>query len=190
MDLIAGLKSELFRPLVTLFIPGAVAVGPYVLLIRFRFQDSCDAFWKEHPVAFLWVVLISVLAAGLVLEDLGSRIESSAWDRLLKRKSPESETEWRTYLRLRVNEEIVGQRYLDSILVRMKFELSMSLALLIHAFGLGYVSLTDSFLDPLELGVVVVFLLGLSLYLLLESWDSAQLLVELRRDIIKACEKP
>ena len=82
MDLIAGLKSELFRPLVTLFLPGAVAVGPYILLIRLRFQDSCDAFWKENPVVFMWVVLISVLAAGLVLEDLGARIESSAWDRV------------------------------------------------------------------------------------------------------------
>lgn len=189
MDLIAGLKSELFRPLVTLFLPGAVAVGPYILLIRLRFQDACNAFWKEHPVAFMWVVLISVLAAGLVLEDLGARIEGSIWDKLLKREFPTWETEWHEYLSLQANDEIVGQRYLNSILIRMKFELSMSLALLIHAFGLAYVSLTSPFLDRLDLSVVLVFLLGLASYLLWESWASARLLVEVRRDVITACAK-
>jgi len=158
------------------------------LLARARVPE-CETFWTDHPVAFVSVVLISVLAAGLVLEDFGSRIEGSIWDRWLKARVSTFDQDWHIYLRLQAHEEIVGQRYLRSILIRMKFELSMAPALIIHAIGLVWTNLGNSILDVYDLTVVVVILLALAAYLLWESWTSAQLLVELRKDVIAACAK-
>jgi hypothetical protein len=40
MELISAFKRELFRPLVTLLIPGGIAIAPYLVLVL-RFRPKC-----------------------------------------------------------------------------------------------------------------------------------------------------
>lgn len=74
MDFISAFKSELFRPLVKLFIPGAVASGPYLLLVG-HYGVNARKFWEEHPSTTGAVVLGCIIAVDLVLENWGLRLE-------------------------------------------------------------------------------------------------------------------
>ncbi len=186
MDLVSGLKNELFKPLVTLAVPGSVALGPYIMVVCARVPQAL-AFWKEHDGAFSAAVVVAVLAAGLLLEDVGARIETSQWDPRLRKQLAASSDEWHAYLRLRTGEEVVGQRYLRTIVTRMKFELAMSVALVLHALGLCWLNALHPTLTLCEMAGVAIAAIGLGAYLLWESYTSAYALVELRRDVIAAC---
>jgi hypothetical protein len=86
MDFISAFKSELFRPLATLVVPGGVALGPYVLVAGYYFPDVIS-FWREHPSAFVAIVVISIVAVGLIVEDLGAFIERDFWDSKLAKRT-------------------------------------------------------------------------------------------------------
>ena len=183
MDLISGLKSEFFRPLVTLIVPGAISVAPLVLLAQERIA-AIGPFWKDHPAAFTAILLTTIVAAGLVLENVGSRIEESIWDAMLKRKNKTFDEEWHEYLQLNTRDEIVAQRYLRSMLTRMKFELAAAPAFMLHAIGLHAANRRLEFLTRSELWSITVVLVLLSGFLLWESYDGAYTLSRLRRDVI------
>ena len=183
MDLISGLKSEFFRPLVTLIVPGAISVAPLVLLAQARIA-AIGPFWKDHPAAFTAILLTTIVAAGLVLENLGSRIEESIWDPMLKRRNKSFDEEWHEYLQLNTRDEIVAQRYLRSMLTRMKFELAAAPAFMLHAIGLRAANRKLEFLTGSELWSITAVLVLLSGFLLWESYDGAYTLSRLRRDVI------
>lgn len=188
MDLISGLRSELFRPLVTLIVPGAIAVAPFVLIVQSRIP-AASAFWNDHPAAFVSAFLTVVVATGLVLEDVGARIEESAWDRLMSRKDDKFSSEWRSYLRLRTRDEVVAQRYLRAMLTRMKFELATAPALIVHVAGLNWANRSYGFFTKSEAGLATAALTTLAIYLLFESYSSAKALALLRRDVIAALDQ-
>ena len=76
----------------------------------------------NHTETTLLLVLASI-GAGLIVEDVGSRIESLYFDKRLARTAEFSthSTEWFQYLRLAFRVEPIGQRYLRAILLRFKF---------------------------------------------------------------------
>jgi len=123
MDFISAFKSELFRPLVTLLIPGVIAGGPYFVLVG-QLVPPLRAFGSRHPSVATAIVIATITAIGLVLENWGSRVETF-WDDCLARKDATHKSTWDRYLQLRLKDEIIGQRYLRTFLVRMKFELAM-----------------------------------------------------------------
>ncbi len=91
-----------------------------------------------HHTETTLVLALASIAAGLLVEDIGSRIESRFLDKRLGAQpafSTHSE-EWNQYLRLVFKTEPVGQRYLRAILLRFKFELGASIALLSSSIGL------------------------------------------------------
>ena len=103
MDLISGFKSELFRPLVTLVVPGAVALAPHIVVVGHYFPQV-PKFWDEHPSAFVGILVVAVIATGLILEDIGGCIETG-WDKFLRRGKDDHYDKWIEYLQLRVESE-------------------------------------------------------------------------------------
>lgn len=187
MDLISGLKSELFRPLVTLVVPGAIALGPYVIVTRSKVPPVA-AFWASEPAGFVTILLVAVLAGGLILEDVGSRIET-LWDRVNAKQESSLQAEWHAYLQLQDTKDSAGQHYLDSLLLRMKFELSMAPALLLHAIGLIWINAIHRLFTTTSMGLLAGGITLLALYLLWESRSSAVNLIRVRRDIIATCRR-
>lgn len=186
MEPVSGLKSEIFRPLVTLVIPGAVSIAPYILVTIAKIPAS-RVFWHHHPTATAAVVLSAITAAGLALEDLGARIEESGWDVILRKENEHFDIEWRRYLRLRTNDEIIAQRYVRSLITRMKFELAMVPALVAHLIGLNWVNSILGVLNKTEILLVSAALLVVASYLLAESLGSARALMNRRQDVVLAC---
>lgn len=87
MDLAAGLRSEIVRPLLTLVTPGALALGPYLVQAR-RLAPGLRDYLESHRTVGFLAALLSVLAAGLFLETLGAQIEAGIVDRQIRKRYP------------------------------------------------------------------------------------------------------
>ncbi len=185
MDFISAFKSELFRPLATLVVPGGVAIGPYVLVATYYFPGVVS-FWKDHPSAFVAILVICIIAVGLIVEDLGAYIERDFWDSKLARENEDHSDHWEQYLKLRLNDEIVGQRYLRTILTRMKFELAMVPAFFFFWCGLLWLNRLYDLWRLSRFALLSGVLLILTIYLLLESYRSASVMSATRTLIVQA----
>ena len=185
MDFISAFKSELFRPLATLVVPGGVAIGPYVLVVAYYFP-AVTSFWNDHPSAFVAILVICIVTVGLIVEDLGAFIERDFWDSKLARDNADHSDHWEQYLKLRLNDEIVGQRYLRTLLTRMKFELAMVPAFFFFWCGLLWLNRLYDLWRPSRFALLTGVLLILTVYLLLESYRSASVMSTTRTLIVQA----
>ena len=186
MDLFGGLRSEIFRPLVTLVIPGAIATSPWWGVLFSWFPDI-RAHFAAQPSAAWVIVLGTALAAGLVLENLGSRIEVG-WDRLLDKRSKDQHTAvWQRYLCVQTPDHLVASRYLRTILLRLKFELSMAPALFLASIGLLVWHFRTAVLGPNYLFFCFAPAAA-CIYFLFESYDSARVLSSTRSHLIASLD--
>ena len=188
-------KREVFRPFVTLFVPGGIAILPYVVQLLFTFPDL-SKFAQSNPGASLVVFLMFAIAAGLVIEDVGARIEFEGWDRLLdrakegKRAQGEHTMIWERYLQLTFPTDPVGQHYLRTVLIRLKFELGMIVAIPISWAGFLWLHLT------IEMWTWIGFLVGsgislvVLIYLVYESYGSAKTLGRVRSVLVAHYGEP
>lgn len=188
MDMTEVFKTEFFRPLVVTFIPGATALIPYLFLIDHYFPGFVDLRTGNEIIAFT-VMTLAILAVGMILEDLGSRIEVTLWSFIIGKSTTENE-EWFKYLRTHFEKQPVGVTYLNEVLMRMKFENSLAPALIVMAFGLwllkhvGYINAHGPIRVAIATAVVV------AIYLLAESYEGAKVLIKVRREIISGVHIP
>ena len=134
-ELFSAFNSEVFRPLMTLFAPGAIALTPWVIGLMQRFPWFYSLINDNRTEATLMLTLIALIS-GMLLEDFGSHLESRIFDKALNAETNGRHmTDWDRYLRIVYETEPIGAKYIRSILLRMKFELGMSTALLIAAAG-------------------------------------------------------
>jgi uncharacterized membrane protein YidH (DUF202 family) len=186
MDAITAIKPNAYPTLAVILVPGFVAAAPWV---------GC-VFWPELQQVSTWanatlpvsLTLLGVtLVLGFVLEDVGSTIELLWADRRMKKKLNIPNSNWERYLGLTTGTEIIGQRYLQTIRLRYKFELSMLPA---SVFSMGGVILGQVLDHGLGWGRTVglsVMLLALIAYLFRETVCSAQVLERTRQIVIDAC---
>jgi hypothetical protein len=186
MDIASCMKTEVLRPLTTLVVPSSVAVAPYILVTAYYFPAT-ETFWGTHSIAFTAVVGVLVLAVGLILEDLGEHIEE-LWDFVLKDEKRDPTDNWKKYLKLSIGDEYVAERYLRTIVARMKFELPMCPALLTFIIGLVWLDYLHDLWSARSIIELVVFLVIVLIYLLRQSYESARLLDDLHKHILDAVQ--
>ena len=187
MDLSSAFKSEVFRPLVTLVIPGATALAPYVLLLRGAHQEVRN-FWNDHTTSAFLITGLASVAVGLLLEGLGARIEQR-WDARLERTTGKHVSTWYRYLTLTLPAEPIGQRYLRTVTLALKFELAMAVAIPVMFVGLLWWDWRN---DIMSLGNAILLgllCLLLTAYLVYESWCSAKVLGRVRAELVAAIDK-
>lgn len=127
MDLEKAASNEVFRPLVSIAVPGGIALAPYVIVAEHYITDIAT-FWHDHDAAFTAIIIGLVLAVGLMLEDVGALIEIG-FDSLLEWKKKNQFENWQKYLKLRTKDEYIAQRYIRTLVTRLKFEMSMAPAI-------------------------------------------------------------
>jgi hypothetical protein len=181
-EIFSAFGSEIFRPLATIVIPGAMALSVWFVVLLQKFT-SLRALAEVHRTETAVLLALACIAAGLFVEDIGSRIESRCFDKWLGKRPAFSShaEEWNRYLRLAFKIGPVGQRYLRTILLRFKFELGTAIALLSSGLGL--------LLTTLPFGTALTWLAvlaTLAAYLLLvEARSSHELLSEIRHEILQ-----
>ncbi len=179
-------NRQVLRGLTTLVIPGAVILASYLALLAYHFPGWAD-YWLTNPGSTLIIVLVVSLAAGMIIDNLGGLIESRILDKILSYKDSDHMKNWEEYLACPDDERIVAYGYLRSLLLRMKFELNLSVAFILAIPGLYQIGKLNcfwsswaeaSFLSSLSIFIVII------LYLLWESYQSAKNLSKVRSIII------
>jgi len=136
-ELTSAFQSEVFRPVVTLVVPGSFAAST-ISIACWQRNLRIQEFVKDFPGFSGIIVLLIVLACGLTAEDFGSGIERH-FDELTRRTAGHEKhlDEWFAYLRLAFDKEPVGHRYLRTLVLRLKFELGMAIASVAQRPGAG-----------------------------------------------------
>lgn len=182
----ALLGRDVLRSSLTLLAPGAILLAPYTqqLLVS---NAQVGILASREVGAAIVLFAIAAIGVGLLLENLGALIESELWDRILKRRDAAFDETWRAYwvLAFQATEEPVGQHYVRTMVLQMKAELACSLAVLGALPGAAVIAADASWsIRSLVLGIVLGSLLFI--YLLWESFSSARVLAEVRRELVAA----
>ena len=194
-DIFGAFGSEVFRPLVTLLFPGALALLPWAALLLCEWEQIrkfADANHAETATAFA----LASLFVGLLLEEAGSWLEVRIDGKLNatpKRRASHyehfselgGEDEWYEYLRLAFTTEPVGHRYLRTLVQRLKFELHTTAATPVVIVGAVLLPIPW----PLKAFVVITFSL-LAAWLHHEAGSTAALLKRHRTNLLKGIRVP
>lgn len=189
MDLPSAFKSELFRPLATIMVPGATAVAPYAVLAN-HYNPELVTFAHTFPSVYATALIVAALAAGMILEDFGSMIEVQIWDRLIERETRCHTSDWTAFLALapRRDEEKVGHRYLRTLTLRLKFQLAFALALVFLWFGLAWLDAVKLLWRQQSVLLLSMLTLGAASYSLWESYRTAWALGGVRHVILTGAD--
>lgn len=186
-----NIKFDIDRIILQLLIPGIFAVLPY-FLIFINAYDEAKCYFKASEGICTTVLFILSISVGLVLEDIGSLIEFNIWDKINIKKYPKHNEEWERYLKLDlpVNTDLIAQRYLRTVLIRMKFELSFGVALILMMIGLIILNYQIQFISSKITFIIVCIAIPfiISYYILWKSWNSSKLLIKTRKKILDRFE--
>jgi hypothetical protein len=181
-EIFSAFGSEVFKPLVTLLIPGLICITPYYAIV-YRASPALGVFLKAETAVTTLAIVCAALFVGLILEDFGTHIEAG-WDEL---KGAMHMAEWYQYLRQAFEPEPVGHRYLRTIVLRLKFELASYAAVLVALPGAAN-ELTQHLPGQIAYITIVISLL-LCWFLRYEAQLSHQTLSTLRSELLKGIRK-
>jgi len=129
----SAFTSEVFRPLVTLLIPGAIAISTWFAALMWHFPDFRTLVYKNHTETGL-TLFLAMTFAGLVLEDLGAHAEAE-FDSIRNEDGKHLDN-WYAYLRTAFNADPIGRRYVRTLVLRLKFELGVAFGSLSAGIGI------------------------------------------------------
>jgi hypothetical protein len=182
MDISNAFKTEVFRPIVITLIPGAFSLAPYICFLCLKYPYVADVI-KENLAGSTIVYVFASIAAGMVFENIGSRIET--WFGLIVAKNDENyNDDWMAYLRTNFEKPPIGLAYISSIVMRMKFELSFSISLTIVVIGISILNTLRSNYWTTEFLVTTGAIFAIGIYLMIEAYSSVKLLGDLRRNLL------
>jgi hypothetical protein len=119
------MPMTLTRSLLTILIPGLVAIAPWLVALV---QYTSATFGADKNQTLANALIFALVAvAGAMCEGLGTYLESR-WDDQLEDKHQVQE-HWMRYLRYSGEREPVAFRYLSRLVTTMYFELAMFFAM-------------------------------------------------------------
>jgi hypothetical protein len=182
MNFFSAFQSEVFKPLVTLLIPGGIAVSTWFVGLLWTHPKLLDLVSRNHTEAG-WVLLLVIIGAGVVIEDWGSRVESHFDTKADKATGSAHTQNWFKYLRSAFVADPIGRRYIRTVVLRLKFELGMVFALAISAIGLAWLMFLGL---SCRLGIILILLcLAFAAWELFEAKAGHELLAECREELLK-----
>lgn len=164
----SAFTSEVFRPLVTLLIPGAIAISTWFVGLLWQFPSLQSLVHKNHTEASLLLVL-AMTFAGLVLEDFGAHVETG-FDTIRDRGDKKHLDNWYAYLRSAFKADPIGRRYVRTLVLRLKFELGVAFGTV--SAGVGTLWLWHLGLDCKTVGFIEVLCLIFAFYGFYEGWST------------------
>jgi hypothetical protein len=176
-DALSAFGSEIFRPLVTLLLPGAVSVSTWLIAGVMR-NDVVAKFVQVARSESIAALVLLMLFMGLLCEEVGSHLEER-FDRRRNRRDGKHKDIWHRYLRVAFRIEPVGQHYLRTVLLRLKFELGCLFGIIPALVGLWF--------TPIALYAHLAWTAGglvLIGFFLNEAWASHELLGEIREQLL------
>ncbi len=174
-ELFAAFAAEIFRPIITLLVPGIWALTPGLVAIFLRVHDAWQ-FVLTYRTPSALVFLTAATAVGMILENFGGELENFFFDR----HGADALDEWYRYLCLRTTPELIAFSYVNSYVLRVKFEGGMAAATVFAFFG--------TILLPISQSQKICYLIiefVLFVYLVYQVRESTQELVNVRKYVIE-----
>lgn len=193
-DLLPTDRYGLEQLVIQLLIPGALALLPWAWALYIQ-HGAVAQFMLQHTGLAAVALFLASVAMGMVLVNLGSRVELHIYDadNGLTFSPAVVERVWQTYLEQRVpkDDTLVAQHYLSTILLRMRFELSMAFALLSVAAGVQWLDGIKPFIRPggFLFYASVLAPIGGAVYFFIEGASSSEILHNTRMRILAAAFK-
>lgn len=119
------MPMTLSRSLLTVVIPGAIAVSPWALLLV-QYTDATLGF-DDYPTIAHTLFFSSIVVAGVLCETFGSFMEDR-WDRAPQYRKLRISSNFYDYLSKILPSEPVAFRYLSRLVTALYFELAMIFA--------------------------------------------------------------
>ena len=188
MEKLTSLNLTFDRVLIQLVTPGLLTAFPFILLFFDARPDVATFFLQDSRGLLVTAMVLVGLVMGIILENIGSRIEVNIYDNLLSLRKKDYFETWEKFLMIQYEgQEPIGHRYLRNILFRMKFELSAGVGLIIMTIGLAIYNVDHVIFQSTGMNVLVVYLfpIATSIYLLVfEGLRSAEVLAECRKALV------
>lgn len=187
MDKLTSLNLSFDRVLIQLVIPGVIAILPW-FVIFLNTNPQAKTYLNSNTNVTILVIIFLSLIAGLILENIGGRIEVKCLDKRNKQKDENYEEIWNKFLMLTYdNNEPIGQRYLRNILLRMKFELSTAIAIVPMIIGLIFMNCYSSIFNNGIAFILIILVIPILfiIYLLYEAVSSSRVLATTRKLLVE-----
>lgn len=178
----SAFTTDVFRPIATILIPGAVAISTWFIGLVWHFAAIRD-LTSNHTETSL-VLLLAMIFGGMVVEDVGSTYEGQLDDIAKDATHGKHEEEWDQYLRLVFKDSPVGSRYLGSLVLRLKFELGIAFSMLSTALGLLWLLYLG--LNGMTFAWTALVCVGFMVWGLSEARKTHHLLAKTRHNLLKA----
>jgi hypothetical protein len=179
-ELLSSLSATVFYPLVSLVLPGLTAISGWFVFFAQR-PPLRELVHRNHTET-AFVLMLIVIFAGTVIDELGTRIESGWLDAGRERRTSGLHgEEWWAYLRKPFATEPSGRRHLRRLVARLKFELGVPVGVVVTAPALWL----NPALSGLWSALVTTLAVCLSAYLLLEAAATHDVLGKLRHELLK-----
>ncbi|GJM06180.1 MAG: hypothetical protein DHS20C09_21760 [marine bacterium B5-7] len=189
MDLLGGLKTEIFRPVIMLMVPGLVVEGPAIFVLQ-HYQSDLFGVIKSQPTLFTFIGFIAAVILGILTYEIGTNIEAHWIDKRLKKERPKFDDEWYMFLRCTLPERTVAQDYLNDRVLYLKFELGMASALpLCLMFSTWAWIIRNDFYTKWFVILLIVIIISTT-YFLFEAKQSGAGLARLRNELLKGIGDP
>jgi hypothetical protein len=134
-NVFSAFTNEVFKPLVTLLIPGAIALTPHFVALLWQFPQL-SSLVKDNHTETSWTLLLVMLALGLLIEDLGSQVENHFDTEAEKESKGTHMHNWYAYLRTAFVADPVGRRYVRTLVTHLKFELGIGWSMIFCSIGI------------------------------------------------------
>jgi hypothetical protein len=179
-ELFSAFGSAVFVPLVSLVIPGLVAISSWFVLLD-RSERIREVVRPNHTET-AFVLMLASIFVGTIIDDLGMRIESYWLDRQRDARTKGLHfEEWWAYLRTPFTVEPSGRRHLRNLVARLKFELGVPVGLVFATPGL-WLNQSTHYLPAI---LITSLASCLFVYLLLEAASTHEVLGHLRHELLQ-----
>lgn len=191
LDKINPVGQTLDKAIIQLIAPGLIAVFPTFIIFLDLFPNA-KSYLHSYGTVTILLLFFLALICGLLLEDIGSQIETKFFDRRNLKKDIKFNEIWGKYLLLTFTEgEPVGQRYLGKILLRMNFELSTGIAILPFTIGLIVLNHLKPFISPCfcsDLTFSLISCVIIYYLIVVEARKSSEILARTRKALVERFE--
>ena len=131
----SAFTNDVFRPLATLLIPGAIGISTWFIALLWNFPTLRKLVNQNQTESSL-ILLLAAIFGGMVFEDLGARWEVQLDRWADARTNNEHTKNWWSYLQMAFNSDPIGRRYARTMVLRLKFELGTAFAMISALLGL------------------------------------------------------
>ena len=178
----SAFTTDVFRPLATLLIPGAIGMSTWLLGLIWQFPSLQGLVGRNHTETG-FALLFAMVFAGMVLEDFGARWENQLDRWADKRTGGQHSRNWLGYLQTSFKSDPVGRRYARTLVLRLKFELGVGVAAISASLGLIWLAVLG--LKGSVFCVSLLVCIAFSVWGLIESKETHKLLSKTRATILE-----